>query len=145
MLVSAYSGDAVYLYSTADDPNSEDSMSPSLSPLRASNRNLDESVATKVAPVLHEASGMGANERLAPIMMDQVTSNADDDQGHDSEDSYNDAGGYLEFVDLCEVDDEESFLPHVPVVLPRRRFAGARNVATVKDGEPDHRSLLKVC
>lgn len=75
---------------------------------------------------------MDLDVQAAPSMMGQLTSNVDGAQGHDSDDD-NDSEGYLEIADSFEA-DEESFLPHVPVVLPRRRFAGARNVATIKDG-----------
>lgn len=66
------------------------------------------------------------------------TLKSDHDQDRDFEGGHEvDSEDYLEFADSSEV-DEENFLPHVPVVLPRRRFAGARNVATIKDGGPDH-------
>ena len=32
------------------------------------------------------------------------------------------------------VNDDDKTLPDIPIILPRRRYAGARNVATVKDG-----------
>jgi hypothetical protein len=32
------------------------------------------------------------------------------------------------------VNDDDETLPDIPIILPRRRYAGARNVATVKDG-----------
>jgi len=31
----------------------------------------------------------------------------------------------------------ERYRPHIPIVLPRRKFSGARNVETVKDGRVD--------
>ncbi|KAG6896389.1 hypothetical protein C0993_008471, partial [Termitomyces sp. T159_Od127] len=34
-------------------------------------------------------------------------------------------------------DDERNYLPSVPVVFPRQRYSGARNVATIKDGPND--------
>lgn len=131
----SYSGDAVYLYSTADDPGVEDSLLSSPSSVRTQNskrKKLDESGAIKFVP-MHEENDMDVDEQPAPGMTDQMILNADDDQGHDSEDDHDTASeGYPEFVGSSDV-DEESFLPHVPVILPRRRFAGARNVATIKD------------
>jgi WD repeat-containing protein 42A len=142
----------VYLYSTADDPGIENSLSSSRSspsPLRSPNpkrRNLDKTIDIKMAP-LQEENGMDVDEQPAASMRDLGTLNADGDQDRDSEDSHDDDSdheGYLEFADSSEV-DEESFLPHVPVILPRRRFAGARNVATIKDGGPNLlRSLSKL-
>jgi hypothetical protein len=130
MFVLAYSGDAVYLYSTADDPGSDNSLPCSPSPLRTPNlKRKNESVAITI----HEENGMDVDEQPAPNMMDQITLTADHDQDRDSEDAQDDSEGYIEFTNSSEV-DEESFLPHVPVVLPRQRFAGARNVATIKDG-----------
>ena len=32
------------------------------------------------------------------------------------------------------MNDDDETLPDVPIILPRRRYAGARNVATIKDG-----------
>ena len=135
MLLLAYSGDAVYLYSTADDPGSEHASSSqtSPSPLRSPNpkrRNLEKSV-DMTATSLHEQNGMEVDELG---VLDPVNLNADQDRdSEDSRDDDSDYEGYLELVDSSEA-DEESFLPHVPVVFPRRRFAGARNIATIKDG-----------
>jgi hypothetical protein len=126
----AYSGDAVYLYSATDDPEQEVSVSPPPT-LRSKGKDSDEFITTKVSPV---GDTMDVDVQTAPSMMDQLTPNADGAQGHDSDDD-NDSEGFFAVVDSFEA-DEKSFLPHVPVILPRRRFAGARNVATIKDGEP---------
>jgi hypothetical protein len=118
----------VYLYSVTDDPGNEVPLSPPPT-IRSQRKNSDESTTAQVSPV---EDTMDLDVQAAPSMMGQLTSNVDGAQGHDSDDD-NDSEGYLEIADSFEA-DEESFLPHVPVVLPRRRFAGARNVATIKDG-----------
>ena len=53
----------------------------------------------------------------------------DEDEGRDTDES----------GDHSDSDDEEEEdpgpFPDVPTVMPRRRFAGAKNIRTVKDGE----------
>jgi len=36
-----------------------------------------------------------------------------------------------------EAHELERYRPHIPIVLPRKKFSGARNVETVKDGRVD--------
>ena len=84
MLLLAYSGDAVYLYSTADDPGSEHASSSqtSPSPLRSPNpkrRNLEKSV-DMTATSLHEQNGMEVDEQPALGVLDPVNLNADQDR-----------------------------------------------------------------
>ncbi|RDB22735.1 WD repeat protein iqw1 [Hypsizygus marmoreus] len=136
-ILLSYSGDAVYLYSTADDPEPEGSMSstPSLLASNAKQSKVDaaEPPATDgmdVDDTLSTATEMGSNlsttEQGADDGHDTHTEEHNDGDGDDDDE------GYLEFADFSE-GDEENFQPHVPIVLPRRRFAGARNVATIKD------------
>jgi len=42
-----------------------------------------------------------------------------------------------------EEGERERYRPHIPIVLPRRKFSGARNVETVKDGRVDRHILLE--
>src|ERR1700733_2281850 len=130
MAVLAYSGDAVYMYSTADDP--EDIL-PSVTSLRTPNskrRDLDEFNTSK-SSFPRQGNSMDVDKPPSTSL------NTDNDQDRDFEGGHDvDSEDYLEFADSSEV-DEENFLPHIPVVLPRLRFAGARNVATIKDGGPN--------
>ncbi|KAJ6515857.1 WD40 repeat-like protein [Mycena sanguinolenta] len=105
----SYHADAVYLYSTRDDPEEENLASSSniLSPSK---------------PVFKRPRD------------DSSSSSSDiDDMDRDIDDNASDDD---EAQDLFRNLDE--FVSHdaysgVPLILPRRRFAGARNVATIKD------------
>lgn len=147
LFVPAYSADAVYLYSTADEPTPEDAPSPSPSPVLSSNakrRKLDESDITNIPVEPDETDLMDLDiEQMASLSDNRMDS--DDSAEHNSRtqssdshdtdiDEADDEDGYIEFMDSVEL-DEADLQPHVPVVMPRRRFAGARNVDTIKDGE----------
>lgn len=56
---------------------------------------------------------------------------ADDGDPDDREDSDDDSDS----DENDTMEDNNKFYPKVPVILPRRRFVGARNVDTVKDGK----------
>jgi hypothetical protein len=60
----------------------------------------------------------------------------EDGEDSDYEDDDNMAFAQLEgfFADSATPDEVE-YEPSVPVVYPRQRFVGARNVATIKDGQ----------
>jgi hypothetical protein len=90
---------------------------------------------------------MDVDEDSSSTVMDiasNVTEQSGNDGDEDDEDNDDDGGDgdddeeeeYLEIVDMAEA-DEDNYHPHVPVIFPRQRCAGARNVATIKDGERD--------
>jgi hypothetical protein len=55
---------------------------------------------------------------------------------------FEDQEGESEETDQDEPEDEEdaelesNYLPNIPTIMPIRRYVGARNVETVKDGKP---------
>ncbi|OBZ70201.1 hypothetical protein A0H81_10030 [Grifola frondosa] len=144
----SYSSDAVYLYSTKDEPHDPSSLSPaqtsivqpnskgssraaSGSPSRtavgnsaAVGSNLDvqmedvmeediERFLAEDGPVAEALTG--ATSLMGPL---EDASQDDDDQDSDED---QETGG------------ENEFFTRVPIVLPRKRFAGACNSETVKD------------
>ncbi|KAG5649030.1 hypothetical protein DXG03_000379 [Asterophora parasitica] len=138
----SFSGDGVYLYSTYDDPESEESAHSSPAPLLPSNakrRRIDD-VDTE-ARKASDPRAMDVDEDHPSPVMD-IDSNAtepsenrsneeheDDDENEEDDDE---EGSFLEIVGVNEANEEDCY-PGIPVVYPRRRYTGARNVATIKD------------
>ncbi|KAF9457019.1 WD40-repeat-containing domain protein [Collybia nuda] len=137
-LLLSYSADGVYLYSTADDPASDSTTMTPTSPILPSNtkhRNFGESDAIKTSfepdvsnqtDVVELAASPSVNHRY-PEHLNRAQST----DGHDTTTDEDDEDEYIEFMDAGP--DEADLQPHVPVIMPRRRFDGARNVETVKD------------
>jgi len=106
----SYSADAVYLYSTRDDPEEE-----------------------KISSGLLSAN----NNSFQPISLkrprDDSSSNTDDDMDMDIDENASDDDSEHDL--FRNLDDYVSRVSYsgVPVILPRQRFAGARNIATTKD------------
>jgi hypothetical protein len=119
--ITAYSSDAVYLYSTRDEPQSE--RVPTRVPILSRNtkrRKLDppdEAVESSQSPDTH-----GVDIEMMDCEVDQ--SDADDvDEELCNENN--------EPEESTDVDIHGS----IPVILPRTRFSGACNVETIKDGK----------
>lgn len=115
MINLAYSADAVYLYSTRDPLEAKSSLSSILSPNK---RHKTDSPARDLDP---------SNDSI-----DKPTPTRDDslDISHDQS----------EDTDFMDDEDwaEDSQIPEklkVPIVYPLRKYLGACNVETVKDGE----------
>ncbi|KAK7060611.1 hypothetical protein VNI00_001377 [Paramarasmius palmivorus] len=106
----SYSGDGVYLYSTLDDP--EDGEKRRKGTVLPRNK-----VDVKRRRLSNDDQGAHSS-----------SSSAEDDEGeHDQDEEESDD-------DMDEDNDNgENFYPEVPTILPRMRYAGARNVDTVKD------------
>ncbi|KAJ7682765.1 WD40 repeat-like protein [Mycena polygramma] len=104
----SYHADAVYLYSTRDDPEEEDMTSSSQ--LLSSNNE----------PFKRPRDGYSPSSTADDMDMDIDDNASDDDEGHDF---------------FRTLDDYVSQDPYsaVPTILPRQRFPGARNIATIKD------------
>jgi len=116
----SYHADAVYLYSTRDDPEEED-LAPS-SGLLASNNDSSKPIPSK-RPRDDSSSSRASSSRDMDLddMDRDIDDNAsDDDQEHDL------------FRNLDSYVSRDAY-SGVPLILPRQRFAGARNVATIKD------------
>ncbi|KAJ7771409.1 WD40 repeat-like protein [Mycena maculata] len=107
----SYSADAVYLYSTRDEPEEEDmaSRSPPLSPN-------------------HGAAKPTSSKRPR----DDSSSDEDEDMAMDNDDNASDDEGPDLFFRKPKVSAPDEYAG-VPMILPRARFAGARNVDTIKD------------
>lgn len=126
MRFTAYSSDAVYLYSTYDEPESLDLASPGSPPILPSNpRNEDETLGSVVDD---------KRDHLPSTAEEQDEDDDDDDDDEDEEDDDDDETGAGIIIDDITIANYADFLPDVPVVLPRMRYRGAQNVATVKDG-----------
>ncbi|KAJ7507850.1 WD40 repeat-like protein [Mycena galericulata] len=106
----SYSADAVYLYSTRDDPEEEE-MAPKSHPL-PSNLNPDFS-----KPTFFKRS------------IDESSSDTDDDTDMDIDDD----DDYEHSPFPKREDVSRDAYSGVPLILPRVRFAGARNVDTIKE------------
>ncbi|KAJ6613413.1 WD40-repeat-containing domain protein [Mycena sp. CBHHK59/15] len=106
----SYSADAVYLYSTRDEPKEKDLTHPS--PLLAQNDKLK---------IVNSGTPAWQGDSVSDAMDVDIEDNASEDE-HDH-DVFKDWDEYLS-RDPYSV---------VPLVHPRRRFAGARNVHTIKD------------
>lgn len=68
------------------------------------------------------------------------------DQGQDTMEDMEDGENECLFPGPGKEEGErelERYRPHIPIVLPRRKFSGARNVETVKDGRVDRHILLE--
>ncbi|KAF9534294.1 WD40-repeat-containing domain protein [Crepidotus variabilis] len=104
VLVS-FSGDAVYLFSTTDDPEIEESMSR-----KSSASDLHAKVNSLTAKTDINAS------KVTESHENVVSYDEEEDEEDDDEDA-----------------KEDTIQPDVPLVKPRMRFKGARNVATIKD------------
>ncbi|EKM59510.1 uncharacterized protein PHACADRAFT_157899 [Phanerochaete carnosa HHB-10118-sp] len=133
----SYSSDAVYLYSTQDDPQSKCKEKAMLRP--------EKRVRLSTSPQEPTASQANAPGSSTPdILMEQ-----DIDRFLDEDHADYEQDGAIEVEDRsltldsdAEDDDDVSesgttrdlmFYPDVPVVMPRSRFAGHCNVETVKD------------
>ncbi|KAJ7904554.1 WD40 repeat-like protein [Mycena olivaceomarginata] len=110
---NAYHADAVYLYSTRDAPEEE--------ALASSSGLLSSSKPMPFKRPRDGSSSYTDDEMMDIDDMDRdIDDNAsDDDQGRDL------------FGNLDEYASRD--YSGVPLILPRRRFAGARNVVTIKD------------
>ncbi|KAJ7276438.1 WD40-repeat-containing domain protein [Mycena haematopus] len=107
----SYHADAVYLYSTRDDPWEEN---------LASSSDLLPSHKPVLFKRPRDDSSSSSDDGNIDDMDEDIDDNADDDQGQDL------------FRNLDEYASRDAY-SGVPLILPRRRFAGARNVATIKD------------
>ncbi|KAG7096934.1 hypothetical protein E1B28_004333 [Marasmius oreades] len=120
----SYSGDAIYLYSTLDDPEPP---RPSTSMLKAKSKR------RKISPFSagqDEDSSRGSDVESELEMDDDGSKAGSDSPSLETEEDHE--------VEDDEDDDEEddnAFNPWVPVIMPQKRYAGTRNTDTVKDGE----------
>ena len=113
MLISteAYSNDAVYLYSVYDDVQ-EDSVSRKTAFIPSS-KDTETEIDDKE---LHDIDEAENADSLDNVVLQGEASRIDSD--------------------LSEDERDIARISRVPVVMPRRKFAGHCNIETVKDGKP---------
>ncbi|KAK7470605.1 hypothetical protein VKT23_002029 [Stygiomarasmius scandens] len=123
----SYSGDGVYLFSTLDDPSSNSDTSNPETPKSSARSGRQKSPEEEEQlPAYSEDSGdMNLDEEALPLL--ERLGEEDEGGGGDDDDDSDD-----EEEDM-DTNPEEMFEPGVPVIRPRHRYAGARNVDTVKD------------
>ena len=123
-LALAYSADAVYLYSTRDPPEDKPiSQSSIISPNKR--RRLDS---------------FSCHSKCSSDGVDTVTPNGSTLEDLDGSTDISFHLRREENANLTDVEGREEELQiadslQLPVVYPRRKFVGACNVETVKDGE----------
>ncbi len=115
---TAYSGDGVYLYSTRDNPQDDESHGFSIIPPNREHRTDDIPITSDESRIEFHLTETDDNEMPSPLQ--RATEDQDDLDDSDEDDS--------------TLDDTPWDDPGVPILLPRMRFAGAGNVETVKDG-----------
>ncbi|KAI0732902.1 WD40 repeat-like protein [Fomitopsis betulina] len=132
----SYSSDAVYLYSTHDDPSDGASGKDTLiasnhtSPERSSRSSAVRSTTSDPADIRRTDTEM--EEDIERVMTEDgdeynyMDENADEDENGDSETDDVSVGFEIEDVPTMKTST-------VPIVYPRTRFSGACNVETVKD------------
>lgn len=107
----SYSGDRVYLYSTRDQPCSDDDLA---------------SPTTSIMPA------NATQPQKMPLVVPQPSSStgsAEESQNQDIDLEDEDLAAFIEFDDPPTRD----YQTDIPVIMPRCQYAGARNVATIKD------------
>ncbi|KAG6860377.1 hypothetical protein C0995_011984 [Termitomyces sp. Mi166 len=156
-VILSFSGDGVYMYSTYDDPEHERTPSSLSSPLLSSNAKVEHKSrsAKEKTPERPDYGGMDIDAASSSFMLDigpdleqssdeESQSLIDQEDVVTNDDDDDEDENYLEFEDLRK-HDENNYLPSVPVVLPRQRYSGARNVATIKDGKSTEIYLPMPC
>ncbi|KDQ64539.1 hypothetical protein JAAARDRAFT_187861 [Jaapia argillacea MUCL 33604] len=134
----SYSGDAVYLFSTRDSPGRVDDFAATTSSVvtpNAKRRKVDEAPPTVLGDhtsddhressdiEMEDDFGPDLDAAGIPIIIPPNRASADEGDGDDEEDDDDDELGL----------EQPTAHGNVPLILPRRRFAGACNIRTVKD------------
>jgi hypothetical protein len=140
--VSAYSSDAVFLFSTLDDAETVPTDQSSVLPPNKDAGTIKHPVTTamtetKVADPL-EIVDDGMDHSIwseAEQIMDEESDLFDEDDGEGEDDDDSGDGGEYPNSDHHSA---------VPVVFPRSRFTGHCNVETVKDGQFSSHGVQKV-
>ncbi|KAJ6599030.1 WD40 repeat-like protein [Mycena vulgaris] len=112
----SYSADGVYLYSTRDQPEDQDSMASMSARLLSSKKDNDSA-------------------RLLPLrgLGDDSSSTTDDDMDMDIDDNASEEGSEQDLFANLEAHVSRDAYSGVPLIMPRTRFSGARNIETIKD------------
>ncbi len=134
----AYSSDAVYLYSTKDDPQptSIATRDTALLPSNSINHKHDQSAGQPSG--LDSMSHPAWSDRDALMdgdieRLQTETEATTDSEELDIRDHSDDSDAEEDDEATSEATGDERY-SGVPIIMPRSRFAGACNVETVKDG-----------
>ncbi|KAL1742596.1 WD40-repeat-containing domain protein [Schizophyllum fasciatum] len=133
IIAAAFSADAIYLYSTLDDP--ADASASRKSPVLPSNTSRSTSTSSRAAaPHTERPAHLPTDEDMERDIHeisqeDEAAADGERERGVNEGSTDSDSDDDQEGDEM----DEEDFLPNIPTVMPRRRFVGARNVRTVKD------------
>jgi hypothetical protein len=125
MVRLAYSADAIYLYNTQDEPLSltkrrSATLSPNSRPKRR--RTGSGSSTEQVTIGMEDEDEEAGKQNIFPGVDSMEDEMAIDEEG---------SGNSSE----AESDSDTGSVSTLPVIMPRRRYAGVCNVETVKDGE----------
>ncbi|KAI4528107.1 WD40 repeat-like protein [Schizophyllum commune Loenen D] len=141
--IFSFSADAVYLYSTLDDPtDGSTSRRSSIVPSNEAKERKDNAASVSGKRSTSRGSGRRSISRSPRERPSHWPSDSDMERDIDEmaqpDDMDEDEGRDMdESGDQSDSDDEEEEhsgpFPDVPTVMPRRRFAGAKNIRTVKD------------
>lgn len=138
--ITAFSNDGVYLYSTYDDPENEKNLEMS-GPLSLEHERRSEK--GKI-PELQGYDSIDIDAESSSYREDNGPQFAEHEGGEGRQTNSTDQDDDMTDVDDDEYGedyfnlwrgDERNYLLSVPVVLPRQRYSGARNIATIKDGK----------
>jgi len=135
-----YSSDAAYLYSTYDEPGSNNPALPNSPSIPSSNATPRPAVDKEATELVSgdEDETLVASIRVDNIFGNQPAAMEEEGEDHDNDVNYDEDDEELRasiiIDDLAQATvSHADFLPDVPVVLPRMRYRGAQNVETVKD------------
>lgn len=134
---TAYSSDAVYLYSTRDDPEDTNTKTDTLLRPNKKAKATESSDAES-----SNAPGSAISDTLMEEDIEHFLDADDPATSTAAEDGQSSTHEEEESEDENEETWAHNFFPGVPTVLPRAKFAGACNVETVKDGAVSPQNAL---
>lgn len=136
-MTTAYSSDAVYLYSTKDEPTSTNSEREPTTTLVS---NSQESAKEVQSPSCSSSGRIDGDNNPTTSLDGEIDVQELMEITNESEDEEDEEEGREEE----NLDDAIGLGTkfRTPIVLPRARFVGARNERTIKDGSYETPSLL---
>jgi hypothetical protein len=130
----AYSGDAIYLYSTMDEPEAwPPPQESSILPPKPKESSPQESTraSPKIKENIHEGSTTATPEPDIRVSDDEEAMAVDESEDGDATPDRADSPE----PDVDSERPEQRVHSSVPVIMPRSRYTGICNIRTVKDGE----------
>lgn len=141
---TAYSSDAVYLYSTLDSPQDHARSPPAVLPPNRRSRTPSS------ADTSEDRSSMTGTSVTNDMMEADIDRYLDEEDRQGVIEGGEDEQNTTDNEDADDEGDDETdsttqkFYPNVPLVYPRGRYIGACNVETVKDGKHALTSIVLV-